>query len=215
MKTKKTKHIWTAASFLVVFTLWTAAASSVDVQPIGPNGSSVGFATINCLFHEFIGNHISLYIITDWLSVIPLGFILAFSCLGLMQWIKRKHILKIDHSLLALGCFYIVVISLYLTFELFVVNFRPVLINGRLEASYPSSTTILVLCIIPTTVMQCNCRIKHTALQHIIALALILFAIFMVISRLISGVHWLSDIIGGCLLSAGLDSLYFYACEHI
>ena len=36
----------------------------------------------------------------------------------------------------------------------------------------------------------------------------ILFSAFMVIGRLVAGVHWLTDIVGSVLLSAGLYALY-------
>ncbi|MBQ5356965.1 MAG: phosphoesterase PA-phosphatase, partial [Oscillospiraceae bacterium] len=92
----------------------------------------------------------NLYIITDWLSIIPVCFIIGFGSLGLMQWIKRKNILKVDFDILILGAFYVIVMAIYLLFESLVINFRPVLINGILEASYPSSTTLLFLCVMPT-----------------------------------------------------------------
>ena len=115
---------------------------------------------------------------------------------------------KVDHDILVLGGFYIVVMAVYVLFEVFVVNYRPVLIQGILEASYPSSTTVLVMCVMPTAVMQLNGRIKNAALRRCAATAMTAFAAFMVIARLVSGVHWLTDIVGGALLSAGLVMMY-------
>ena len=98
----------------------------------------------------------------------------------------------------------------YFFFEMFAVNYRPVLINGYLEVSYPSSTTLLVMCVMPTAVIQFNSRIKNHALKRCVIFLVVAFTAFMVIGRLVSGVHWLSDIIGGVLLSAGLVSMYCY-----
>lgn len=193
---------------LTAFLLWTAALHFVDTQMIGPLGSTVGFATINQFIHGLTGVHISLYAITDWLGLVPLVFILGFALLGLMQWIKRKHLFQVDYSLLVLGGYYIVVMAVYILFEVFVVNYRPVLIHGYLEASYPSSTTMLVMCVMPTAVMQLNVRIKNEPLRRCTASAITAFALFMVICRLISGVHWFTDIVGGILISAGLVLLY-------
>lgn len=193
---------------LVAFLLWTAAIRFVDVQAIGPQGSLVGFATINQFIHNLTSVHMSVYTITDWLSLVPLGFVIGFALLGLVQWIQRKHLLKVDYSLLVLGGFYMVVMGAFVFFEVFVVNYRPVLIEGILEASYPSSTTMLVMCVMPTAIMQLNARIKNEVFKRCVASVIRAFIVFMVIGRLISGVHWFTDIIGGALLSAGLVLMY-------
>ncbi len=193
---------------LAAFVLWTLAICFVDVRAIGPQGSSVGFAGINVFFHALTGVHFSLYNITDWLGLVPIFVCVSFGIFGLVQWIKRKSIRKVDFDLLVLGGFYIVTISAYLFFESVVINYRPVLINGYLEASYPSSTTLLVLCVMPTAIMQLGNRIKNKVLRNIISVTIIAFITFMVIGRLFSGVHWLTDIVGGTLLSAGLVMLY-------
>lgn len=193
---------------LAAFALWTAAVCLVDVQAIGPRGSTVGLAALNRAFHTLTGVRMPLYTITDWLSLIPLLFALGFACLGLMQWIRRKSLLKVDDSILVLGGFYAVVTAVYTLFEVCVVNFRPVLIDGVLEASYPSSTTVLVLCVMPTAVMQLRSRIKHRAFRRFSSFMIAAFTVFMVAGRLVSGVHWLTDVIGGALLSSGLVTLY-------
>ena len=193
-----------ALGFLAAFLLWTVAVSWIDVQPIGPQGSVVGFASLNGLVHSLTGVHMKLYTITDWLSLVPVAFGLGFALTGLWQWIKRKSILKVDCDILLLGVFYVVVLAVYLLFEKVVINYRPVLIEGVLEASYPSSTTVLVLCIMPTAVM----RLRSHAQKKGIIMAITAFTVFMVIGRLLSGVHWVTDIIGGILLSAGLVLLY-------
>ena len=193
---------------MATFILWTIAIKFIDVSSIGPNASSVGFASFNSVFHNFTGVHMTLYTITDWLSIVPICFVIAFGILGFIQLINRKNILKVDYDILVLGGFYVTVMAMYVLFEMIVVNYRPVLIEGVLEASYPSSTTMLVMCIMPTTIMQLNRRIKSIRLKGMVSFILSLFTIFMVVGRLISGVHWLSDIIGGALLSIGLVMMY-------
>ena len=208
MKKENLRNFCIATCMLLAFWLWTAAIQFVDVQAIGPQESTVGFATINQFVHNLTGVHMSLYTITDWLGLVPLVFVLGFALLGLVQWIKRKHLLKVDYNILILGGFYIIVMAVYVLFEMFVVNYRPVLINGYLEASYPSSTTMLVMCVMPTAIMQFNARIKNDVLKRYLASAITAFIVFMVIGRLISGVHWITDIIGGALLSTGLVLMY-------
>ena len=208
MKKEPRRNFCIAACMLLAFLLWTAATQFVDVQAIGPQESSVGFAAINQFVHNLTGVHMSLYTITDWLSLVPFMFVTGFGILGLIQWIRRKHLLKVDYSILALGGFYIVVMAVYVLFEMVVVNYRPVLIGGILESSYPSSTTMLVMCVMPTAIMQFNARIKNNVLKRSVASAIIAFIVFMVIGRLVSGVHWFTDIIGGALFSIGLVLLY-------
>lgn len=205
------KHLCISLSFLAAFLLWTAAVKFVDVQSIGPMDTSVGLASVNRFFHEITGVHMWLYAVTDWLGLIPLAFVLFFAIFGLGQWIKRGHLFRVDGSILALGVFYILVFGAYILFEELVINYRPVLIEGRLEASYPSSTTMLVLCVIPTAILQFHSRIQKPVLRKYLLSALLAFAIFMVVGRVISGVHWLTDILGGALLSAGLVTLYYTA----
>ena len=149
-----------------------------------------------------------LYTITDRLSLVPFLFVLGFGTLGLVQWIRRKHLLNVDYSILVLGGFYLAVMAAYIFFEVFAVNYRPVLIDGVLEASYPSSTTMLVMCVMPTAAMQLNARIQRKAFKRCITSAITAFIVFMVIGRLLSGVHWFTDIVGGFFLSAGLVRMY-------
>ena len=214
MKKKNTKTILAALGALAAFALWTVLIRCVDVQPIGPNGSRVGFAVINGAFHALTGVHWALYTLTDWLGLVPIGIAFGFAVLGLVQLIRRKSLLKVDCDLLILGGFYIVVLAAYLLFETVVINFRPVLIDGKLEASYPSSTTMLALCIFPTAMMQLKTRIRSDTVRRATLGILAAFTVFMVVGRLISGVHWLTDIIGGVLLSVGLVMLYAFATKR-
>lgn len=202
------KKIGMAAGWLAGFALWTAAVCTIDLQPIGPQGSVVGMAEFNRLVHNLTGVHWTLYTVTDWLGLIPLGVCIGFGILGLLQWIRRKSILKVDRSILVLGGFYLTVIAAYGLFEICPVNFRPVLIEGVLEASYPSSTTMLTMCVMPAAAMQLHGRIKNRLLRRCISAVIAVFTGFMVMGRFLSGVHWATDIIGGALLSAGLVALY-------
>ena len=205
---RKQKDFRLSVWMLTAFVLWTVAVRFVDVQPIGPEASSVGFAALNRFVHDLTGVHMDLYTVTDWLSIVPLVVAAGFAVLGLSQWFQRKHILKVDFSILVLGVFYFVVFTLYILFDVFAVNYRPVLIGELLEASYPSSTTMLVMCVMPTAAMQCNVRIGNKLLKRLICIVILFFVVFMVMGRLISGVHWFTDIIGGALLSAGLVLMY-------
>ena len=201
---------WVSTGFLVAFVIWTVLVRIVDVQAIGPEGSSVGFATLNRFVHELTGENLFLYVLTDLLSILPLAFVPAFGVLGLCQLIHRKSLRKVDRSILVLGGFYAAVLACFLFFEVCVINYRPLLIEGVLEASYPSSTTMLVMCVMPTAMMQLRDRIENKAICRILLVLLGLFTAFMVIGRLVSGVHWFSDIIGALLISSTLVIAYYF-----
>ena len=90
------KKCWIAVGLWLGFVFWTAAATCVDVAPIGPDGSSVGFATVNGWFHRLTGVHMTLYTITDWLGLMPVTVGLGFALLGLCQWIHRRRFCRVD-----------------------------------------------------------------------------------------------------------------------
>jgi undecaprenyl-diphosphatase len=138
----------------------------------------------------------------------PLGLCAAFGILGLCQWVRRKKLRRVDRDLLLLCGFYLAVAAFFVAFECFPVNFRPVLIEGRLEASYPSSTTLLVLCVMSTAQMQLRRRLRPGVLRRMVCTMIPCFTAFMVLARLLSGVHWLTDILGGAVLSAALVTAY-------
>lgn len=193
---------------IVAFIVWTGLILFVDVQPLGQNGTHIGFATFNLWFHELTGVHMGIYTITDWLSLVPIFVCMLFGCIGVQQLIQRRSLFKVDYDIVALGVYYVVVIAGFLIFEMIQINYRPILIEGVMEASYPSSTTLLVLSVMPTLVFQANRRLKNDMAKKIIAVSTVLFSVFMVTGRLIAGVHWFTDIIGGVLLSAGLFYMY-------
>ena len=208
MKKQKNKLLFTGVGYLIAFTLWTILIQTIDVQPIGPNGTTVGLASFNGWFHSLTDVHLTIYHITDWLSLVPVCICILFGILGLIQLLQRKSLPQVDHDILFLGIYYIIVISAYLMFEMFPLNYRPILIEGRLEASYPSSTTLLVLSVMPTLIFQADRRLKNISAKNTIRILTIFFTAFMILGRLISGVHWFTDIVGSVMLSGGLFYTY-------
>ena len=213
-KNTKKYFIFGAISF-VLFAILTLLVKTVDVKPIGPNSSEIGLSGINTYFRDLIGVNMTLYNITDWAGVVAIFVALGFAILGLVQWIKRKSILKVDGSILLLGVFYILVFGAYVFFEFQVINRRPVLINGILEASYPSSTTMLAMCVLPTAMMQFHRLIKNAKARNTTNFLCGMFTAFMVIGRLVCGVHWFTDILGGLIFSVAIILLYCATNNYI
>ena len=208
MREKGKRFLSLGSMFIAAFVIWTFLVQRVDVQPIGAMETDIGFAAINGWFHKMTGVHMAIYHITDWLGLVPIFICMLFGVLGLFQWIKRKSLLKVDCDIIILGVYYIIVIFAYLIFEMIPINYRPILIEGVLEASYPSSTTLLVLCVMPTLVEQVGRRTEKKKMIRSIKVFSISFSVFMVLGRLLSGVHWLTDIIASILFSIGLFCIY-------
>ena len=215
MKRNEKTHLWVGIGFLIVFLLWTALIRCVDVQAVGPRGTRVGFTAFNLWFHHLTGVHMTIYTITDWLGLVPIVICLCFGAAGLIQMVRRRSLRRVDPDIVLLGLYYILVILAYLVFEMVPINYRPILINGALEASYPSSTTLLVLSVMPTLVFQVGRRSERKTVKRAVNIFVVLFSAFMVIGRSVSGVHWATDIVGSVLLSFGLFKLYQSAVTAI
>ena len=209
----KRNKFYLSLILLSAFALFTAAVCIVDVRAVGPLGGEVGFASVNLAFHKFTGVHLRLYELTDALSVIPIGTAAVFAAMGAVQLVRRKSLFKVDFDILVLGGFYAAVAALFILFELIAVNYRPILIDGAVEASYPSSTTLLVMCVMPTAATMAARRISGRLMRALVTSASACFTVFTVALRLISGVHWLTDIVGGGLLAAGLCLMFAHICS--
>ncbi len=214
MKDKGKRELMSGLVLLAGFIVWTVLIRHIDVQRAGPGGTEIGFASFNVWFHRMTGVHISIYTITDWLGLVPIFICMGFGLLGLVQWIKRRSLLRVDPDILLLGVYYLVVIFAYLLFEMVPINYRPILIEGNLEASYPSSTTLLVLSVMPTLKFQADRKAVSSVLRKATTIFVIVFSSFMVVGRLISGVHWATDIIGSVLLSSGLFMIYRFMADY-
>ena len=201
---KKRKDIFVCGGLFAVAIIYTILVKYIDVQAIGPKDSLVGFATINKFIFNLTGVNMVWYSITDWLGFVPLIIAFIYAMIGLVQMIKRKNILKVDKEILGLGVFYIIVIGLYILFETYIINYRPTLMDGILEASYPSSHTLLSVCICGSSLMINKYLFKNKNFFKVENIISILSILVIVIGRFIYGVHWFTDIIGAILISIAL-----------
>lgn len=208
MKKNEKNTLITGTIMLILFAVWTVLIQTVDVQAVGQNGTDIGFAGLNVWFHKTTGVHMWVYTVTDWLGLVPIFICMIFGVVGLVQLIKRRSLLKVDKDIILIGIYYILVIFGYLIFEMIPINYRPILIEGRMEASYPSSTTLLVMSVMPTFAFQVHRRIRNTKVRYGIYAFTVLFTAFMVVGRTVAGVHWLTDIAGSVMLSSGLYLIY-------
>lgn len=208
---KRRKEILLCGGLFAIAIIYTLLVKYIDVQAIGPNDSLVGFATINNFMFNLTGVNMLWYDITDWWGFVPLFIAFIYAIIGLIQMIKRRSILKVDKEILGLGIYYIIVIGLYIFFETYVINYRPILMDGILEASYPSSHTLLSVCICGSSLIINKYLFKNKNFFKAENIISILSILVIVIGRFISGVHWFTDIIGAILISiALLKAFYIY-----
>ena len=194
-----------------LFALLIVLLCCVDVEPVGAAGTSVGLSHLNRFVFELTGVNMVWYNITDWLGLAAIFAAFLFAATGLVQVIKRRSILKVDKEILALGGLYILVIGIYVLFENVIVNYRPIIMPGcsNPEASFPSSHTMLVCVIMGSTIIIIGKYIKKKSLCMVIRGICTAVIAVTVVGRLISGVHWFTDILGGLLISTFLLALYF------
>lgn len=199
----KKKNLYISIFLIFLSVLFTILVKVIDVKPIGPNNSKVGFSFINEFFHKSIGVNMVWYKITYILGIIIILIAVSYALIGIIQLLKRKSIKKVDREIILLGIFYIVIAVIYVFFEKFIVNYRPILMEGVLSASYPSSHTMLAICICVSSIMVNN-KIFKNEFTNSFNVILFILLLVVVIGRFISGVHWASDIIGGIIISSNL-----------
>ena len=109
---KKTRIGFIGAGVLILlFVLLTVAVVTIDVQPIGPEQSEVGLATINGFAFRLFGVSRFWYQVSNWVSVVAFLVAGGFAALGLVQLIKGKSIKRVDKDIIALGATYAVLIG--------------------------------------------------------------------------------------------------------
>ena len=201
------KNIIISVVLTIISIIYTMLVKFVDIRELGPNNTSVGFSHINGFFYKLIGNHMFIYKISEILGYIILLLVVIYGCIGLYQKIKKKNLLKIDKELILLGCFYVCMLIVYILFEKVFINYRPVLIDGELEFSYPSSHTVLSLCVGISSLIVSKKYFNKKYVKNINLTTVILMCLIL-LTRFISGVHWFSDILGGIIISFTLISYF-------
>ena len=203
----KKKNIIISVILTIVSIIYTLLVKYVDVKEIGPNNTSVGFSSINGLFKDLIGNNMFIYKISEILGLVLLLLVAIYGCIGLYQLVKRKNLFKVDKEIIKLGCFYVLMLVVYIIFEKVFINYRPVLMDGKLEFSYPSSHTMLALCVGLSSLIVSQKYFNKKYIKTINLITVILMCLVL-LTRIISGVHWFSDILGGVIISFTLLSYF-------
>lgn len=204
-----------SAVFLAMFLLLIILLKTADVQPVGPNSSSIGLAGINTALSTSKNGELSpmnnfFYNLTEIIGYVAILLALCFAAAGVFQLVKGKSFAKVNTGIYLLGGVYVLLGIIYVFFEKAVVNFRPIIIDGDLEAAFPSSHTLLSLCIFATAMLHILRQGKgKKAVKPIFAGLMVLATA----GRLLSGVHWFTDILGSILLSGAVIFAYAAAAS--
>ena len=202
----KKKNIILTSILFILFGIYTYVVKTINVKAIGPKNSKVGLATFNGWFSKVIGSNMKIYKVTEYLGYVLLLIAVVFAVIGIIQLIKRKSLFKVDREVISIGVLYVLMIGIYALFEKVIINYRPILIDKVLEASYPSSHTMLAMCVATSFVMVAD-KYFGKASKFLKVIVLILLTL-VIAGRIISGVHWATDIIGGVLVSTALISVF-------
>lgn len=208
MKENK-KYFITAGVMFVLFIIFTILVSLVDVQAIGPQNSEVGFATINGKIASSIQYNESIYKLSEVLGYFAILTVGIFGLFGVMQLFIKKGFTKVDKDLYILAAMYAGVLVCYVIFEKVIINYRPVILEEGLEASYPSSHTMMSVAFMLAAIQQFSMRLKDSIVKKIILVACFVIGAAIIVTRFLAGVHWLTDIIGGVLLASAWFMLYY------
>ena len=212
--TSEKKKLIAAAACFGAFILLIILLKTVDVKPIGPQNSSVGFAALNGAFLKLTKQNDAFYKFSEGIGFIALLSAAFFGFLGLLQLIKGKKLSAVDRDLYILGGFYVVVLAVYLIFEAAVVNYRPILEDGALAASFPSSHTMFGITLLGSAALQFKKRLADPRLRQIVISVCQLMVLLVVLLRLLSGWHWFTDVVGGILIGTALLLAYDVISER-
>lgn len=199
--------------FLIISVVFTVLTKFVDVGISAEvPDTQIGFSAINNGFHKLTGVNMLFYDITDIMGIIAIGVGLIFALVGLIELIKRKSLAKIDGYLYCLAGTYALLGIIYVGFEKVIINYRPIIMEGETtaEASFPSSHTLLICVIIATAIIQLN-RIfaDNKAIKTTVYIVGSLYILVAVLLRLLSGVHWLTDIVASIFISCSICFFYY------
>ncbi len=208
---KKILDYLTPIILAIIFIIFTILVKTVDVHYIYKVGY-LGFYTANMnVFNHVLefGRTGVLDKVTDVGLYLSIAIVLAFAVVGLVQLIKRKSFKKVDPIIYVLLATYVISVAFYLIFEIAKINYSPFSTPDELKASYPSSHILAFSVFLTTGVIALFHYFKANKILIIVTYILTgLLCLVFALSRLYSGEHYLSDVIGSLLLSGIIISLF-------
>lgn len=209
MKLKK-NSLTKPLCLLLVTVIFSVLTAFVDRAAIGPEDTSVGFASLNGAVANILGYNGVFDKISDLVMVLAFLVVASFAVMGLITLVKTKSIAKVGKTILGLGVLYLAVAIIYVAFDKIPINYRPLLQPGEteLETSFPSSHTLVICSVFGSAIIAWKRLFSGKNYLQIMNIAAIVLMVVGVCARLLAGVHWATDIVAGILFSLTLVSFY-------
>ena len=220
---KKTNYLLSFILLVIaiVFTILVAKVDvkTVEVKPIDgvtQNGvltTDIGFSSLNQSVADKISFNNTFYKISKYAGYLALVFVAFYGFTGLIELMQKKSLKGVNKALYMLAAFYVCVAIVYVLFEVVVINNRPVDMGEGLEASFPSSHTMLALCVCGSSLIASKYIIKKDNFRKCLNLISWVVMLLVVCTRTLSGVHWITDIFGGILISVFMLNVFSNAVK--
>ncbi len=186
------------------FAILAAVLLAVDVQTAA-NGGKIGLGTINLAFGAAVGFSDGWYEVSEILGYLTIAVAGANAVVAVVALIRSKSLKGVRDEYIASCVLYVVVVVAYVVFDAFAINYRPTsLAGGELEPSFPSSHVLLALTVHGAEIVILARLVKAERIKIALIAVEGAFALTIVVARTLSGVHWLTDIIGAAILSAAI-----------
>ena len=164
---------------------------------------------MNDAIFDFFGTNVIWDKVGDVLLILVLAAVAGFALAGLTQLIKRKSLKKVDSEILAMIPSLVLMVAIYFVFEkVWILNYRPVMVNGVAEPSFPSTHTLVAVTVLGMIMLALPKYIKEKKTRTLIDVALLIVMAVMAFSRVASGMHWATDVLGGIVF--GIDLVLVY-----
>ncbi len=201
---------------IIINLLFLFLVKYVNVGKTGLEDQTVGLSAVNIKLRDLIGVSKFFNMFSTVIMIIAIIIALAELGLGLYFLIKTKSIDEIPTPIYSLIPTFILTGFVYVFFNwFFVINTRPIYTTGNSSSSYPSTHTLLTLVFLFTAVNVINFIFSYfkklndkKKARYICYGILGLLSLLIIITRLLSGQHWFTDIIGGVLMAGLLYQFY-------
>lgn len=208
-------YLIVCATLLVAFLALWCCVVFVDVQRVGANDTTLGLASVNLAVFLLLGQDATWDYVTDWLTVVCILVGASVGAKAFFQAVMRKSVKKVDTELyVVLGC-YLLALAFVALFEIVPVNYRPLLAQGNLQASFPSTHALICIVSVGETLFTATFRKCRKPLQLTICALFALCCVAVCLGRLLAGAHWLTDVVASVLLGGAIVALCGFLCQKV